>query len=396
MISPPSGLPSSNFSSQSLASSALSLAFRHLLRVVGVLVAIPLSLLGLLALFSGATWSGVSYSLSLLVVCYGLLTAPSRATRRRGVTRAGVAWLVLTALLRLATAARGETAEMTAGVSSSPRLVDRVLDEEDVAVSGARALVATGLLTDPDVRELVPQMKSAYRRMHAEQGDLPSPVVATYLGLQSPDASDKLAFDVPRRSVERTGAVVFLHGYAGGFTLPCWQIARVAARLGLATVCPSVGYRGDWWTADGERTVRATVDALHARGIHRVWLAGLSNGGIGASRLAPRMGHLFEGMILVSGAAPEAPRTSLPTLVLQGRADSMMPTDVARSYGAGAQSRYVELDAGHFAMLIRSEVADHAIESWLRQQLARSVRQKREVDVGADRREAGRVDHATL
>jgi pimeloyl-ACP methyl ester carboxylesterase len=345
-----------------------STAARHALRAIGFLVLLPASVLGVLALLSPATWSGAADALGLLVTFVGLVTAPARIHRRRGVARGGLAILVLTACARMAAAASGETAAMHAGADASPRVLDRLLDEEDVAVTGARTLIAIGGLTDPDVRELVPQMKNAYRSMRAEQGDLPSPVVATYLGLPAPGASDTLVFE-PRSSSHPAGAVIFLHGFAGSFTLPCWQIARVAARLDLVTFCPSVGYRGDWWTADGEATVRRTVAELHARGIRRIWLAGLSNGGIGASRLAPRMPHTFQGLILISGAAPEAVPTSLPALVLQGRDDAMMPASLARSYASRSNGRYVELDAGHFAMLVRSDAADRAIESWLRQRM---------------------------
>jgi pimeloyl-ACP methyl ester carboxylesterase len=345
---------------------------RHALRVVGLVVLLPASVLGLVALLSPATWSGAAYAVGLLVTFVGLVTAPSRIDRRRGIVRGGLGILVLTALVRFGTAARGETAAMHAGADASRgrAALGRLLDEEDVAVTGARVLVATGGLTDPDVRELVPRMKDAYRHMRAEEGDLPSPVVATYLGLQAPGASDTLVFERSSAAAPPpAGALVFLHGFAGSFTLPCWQIARAAARVDLVTFCPSVGYRGDWWTAEGEATLRRTVAEIRARGIDRIWLAGLSNGAAGASRLAPRMPRTFEGLILISGAAPDASPTSLPALVLQGRDDAMMPSSIARAYASRSHARYVELDAGHFAMLVRRDAADRAIEGWLREQM---------------------------
>jgi predicted esterase len=348
-----------------------NLAARHALRLLGVLVLLPAAVLGVIALVMPATWSGAAYAFGLFVTFYGLVTAPSRIDRRRGVTRAGLAILALTAVTRMGTASRGETAAMHAGTDSSARVLDRLIDEEDIAVSGARVLIAIGGLTDPDVRELGPRMKDAYRQMRAEEGDLPSPVVATYLGLQAPGASDTLVFEPrPGTNGPAAGAVVFLHGFAGSFTLPCWQLARAVARVDLATFCPSVGYRGDWWTADGEATLRRTVAEIRARGIQRIWLAGLSNGGVGASRLLPRMPHTFEGVILLSGVAPDAAPTNLPTLVVQGRDDAMMPSPLARSYAARAHGRYVELDAGHFAMLVRSDATDRAVVSWLREQVA--------------------------
>ncbi len=203
-------------------------------------------------------------------------------------------------------------------------------------------------------------MRAGYDEMAREEGALPSPVLATYLGLERPGASDAIDF-------EHAGAdaVVFLHGYAGNFTMSCWLFARAAARAGLATDCPSTSWRGDWWTASGEAIVRERIAALRARGKTRVFLAGLSNGGIGASRLAPRLRGEIAGLVLVSGVAPDAGAPGVPTLVLQGRRDAMCSASVARAYATGNGASYVELDDGHFALLVDRDRAARAIADWL-------------------------------
>jgi len=210
-------------------------------------------------------------------------------------------------------------------------------------------------------------MANAYQRMHESEGDVPSPVLATYAGMQTPSEHDDIEIG---DAAGTGGAVVFLHGFAGSFTLPCWEISRAAARAHLATVCPATGWRGDWWSAEGERIVRATIASLRARGVAHLYLAGLSNGGVGVSRLAPRLPGTLRGVIVISGAAPEAPNPGVPLLVIQGRNDAMMPAAVARDYAERSAGRYVELDAGHFAMLLRAKEARDAMVPWLTQREA--------------------------
>ncbi|MEO1272150.1 MAG: hypothetical protein AAFX99_28985, partial [Myxococcota bacterium] len=76
---------------------------------------------------------------------------------------------------------------------------------------------------------------------------MPTPLLSTAFGLQHPEAFDTLVIE-PMAEEAPSRAVVFLHGYAGNFTLPCWQIAQAARLAGAVTVCPSVGLKGDWWT----------------------------------------------------------------------------------------------------------------------------------------------------
>jgi hypothetical protein len=71
--------------------------------------------------------------------------------------------------------------------------------------------------------------------------------------------------------------------------------------------------------------------------------------------------------VLISGAAPKAPAPRLPTLIVEGKHDSMMPARTMRAFAhrAGPLATYVELDSGHFAFLDRFEACERAIASWL-------------------------------
>ena len=307
-----------------------------------------------------ATPTGLAYGVAvLLLAAAGTL---ARREARRRLALAAVALLALTVGLRVGIAAGGRHLRLGTALDSTSRWIDRVLDEEDLAVNGARALAWTGFVRDPDVPGLAAVMRGAYGRMRAAEGATPSPVVATYAGLEAPGESDTVEIGDVAGS---EGVLVFLHGYAGSFTLPCWVVSRAAAEAGFATVCPATRWVGDWWSADGEATLRGTVADLRRRGARRLVLAGLSNGGIGASLLAPRLRGAFDGLIVLSGASPSAAPPSVPVLAIQGAHDAQIPAEVVRAYAAQVGGRYLSLDAGHFALLVREDQASPAITAFL-------------------------------
>jgi pimeloyl-ACP methyl ester carboxylesterase len=343
------------------------------LRVFAWMAILPYAAVAWLVVTGIATWSAVLYVVAGGVLLGGLATLPldqldpshppPKRRRPRGVSRGAAAVIVAVAAARTCSASHGRTLALAAREGGGARIVDRVVDESDLAVAGTRALVATGMLRD-DARELPGAMRAAYERFHAEEGDAPSPVAATYLGLERPSAFDLVVVD-PLVAAPPRDAVVFLHGFGGGFDLPCWQIARAVAPDGVITACPSTGWQGDWSSPDGAAILARTVALLHARGVERIVLVGLSNGGVGASHLAPRMAGAFAGLVLVSGADPEEPPPGIPTLVLHGRHDTMMSAAQARRYATHAGAKYVDLDAGHFAMLVRATQADREIRDFV-------------------------------
>lgn len=239
----------------------------------------------------------------------------------------------------------------------------RPSNEAGVALMGTKVLVSQGLLRDPDAPRVEDAMRAAYERMRADEEDPSSPLVLGSAPL-SADTSDLLTY-VPR-GARSDLAVIFLHGYGGRFALPCWQVARVAAQRSAMTACPDVGTDGAWWSPDGERILRATVRALQATGAKRIVLMGLSNGGIGATRLAVRMKGTFVGLVLFSGADPQAGAPGVPTLVLHGRRDAMVSQASSRAYAGAAGARFVDLPSGHFAMMLDASTVDPEVDRFLR------------------------------
>ena len=325
------------------------------------LVFVPLAatLVGL-AFVVGPSWSGWAYALGVALLASGLV-----ATARTGDGRlsgAALALLLGAACVHGLLATRGAHVSMTTTATGAPRWVGRIVDEGDGATLGAYLMVQTGLIRDPDVPAVPRAMHEAYAEMRAAEGDVPSPVVSTYLGLESPSDADDIVVEPPRRP---RGALIFLHGWGGNYTLPCWQVARAAAEVDLVTYCPSVGWRGEWASADGERTLRAALALPQARGIDRIFLAGLSNGAIGASLLANRFRGQFCGVILISGASARAGAPGVPVLVVQGDDDALCPASIARDYARRVGATYARLHGGHFALLLERTTAHRAIAAWL-------------------------------
>lgn len=326
-------------------------------------MALALLALLLAALSIGASWSTWVYLAALSLIAVGLIAAGLAQDRVRIASRTGLALLALTLCIRTCSAESGNSITMTTTAGSSARWLTRIVDEADAALIGGRLAFWSGRVHDSDVPRVPAVMRAAYNKLRAAEGDVPSPVLTTYLGLQSPDGADVIVnggIEQPR------GALIFLHGFGGGFTLPCWQLAAAARQASLVTYCPSLGWRGDWWTERGRHTLEQTLALLRRRGIERVYLAGLSNGAVGATRLAPRLRGVLRGLILISGAPRGGDAPGVPTLVLHGRHDQMASFDSARAYAARFSAAFVDLNAGHFALLLREEEAMSAIANWLK------------------------------
>jgi hypothetical protein len=335
---------------------------------VGLFYAPGTLLLLAAAAYVGASPSGWGYVAGLMLVMVGLLSRPWR--RRPGLTRVGLAVVVLVALGRLAFAT-GTHVDTPRVPDGGHRWVNRLVAERDGTLLAAHALVLSGGVPRSDAREFIPALEAAFDRMDDAEGPLATPAVATYLGLQSSKSFDTLVISPLDGSTPKS-AVVFLHGYAGNFAVYCWQMARAAQAISALTVCPSVGPKGDWWSPQGQRTLEATLDWLAAKGVRRVYLGGLSNGGAGASVLVNQVSHPrieLRGLMLVSGAWSEAPVPRVPTLLVQGTRDTMMPTRSMRALAEriGSRATYVEVDSGHFAFLDRHAECERAIAAWLRQ-----------------------------
>lgn len=312
------------------------------------------------------SWSAIAYVIALGVMLVGLLTMPfpNQSFRRpRGITRAGAVLFVVVGLVHAVSVGTGRSMHVTDENGKRARIAARFFEESDVNLAMTRALFGIGLLHN-DAEETPRAMRNAYEEMTREQGHLASPLVPTHLGLQSASGFDLVIID--REDGPLTdAAVIFLHGSAGNYDLPCWQLGKAVRSLGVTTACPSNAWQPAWASEDGRATIDQTIALLRARGLQRFVLAGLSMGGYGSSMVAPKMQGTFAGLLLLSGADPDAEPAGIPTLVIHGTHDTMADFSDAQHYVKHTNARFIEVDAGHFAFMVRYEPIARDIRSFV-------------------------------
>ncbi|NJO34082.1 MAG: prolyl oligopeptidase family serine peptidase [Rhodospirillales bacterium] len=137
--------------------------------------------------------------------------------------------------------------------------------------------------------------------------------------------------------------VIVLHGAfsSAAWTMRHYGFAEAAAARGFAAVFPQ-GLRGCWndgrnpfpWRADDVAFLKVLAGELIAEGIaepSRIYLAGISNGGMMAMRMLCEASDLFAGAGTIIANMPMAigakchPARPMPIVMFNGSADSWVP-----------------------------------------------------------------------
>lgn len=149
-----------------------------------------------------------------------------------------------------------------------------------------------------------------------------------------------LALSVPLtyQPAKGFGLVVCLHGagFSGEAYLERWQ-----ARLGedYVLACPTAPM-GAWFTRSAEELVLATIRSVQRR-YHidpdRIFLTGMSNGGIGAWMIGMHDAPLFAGIAPMASGLDNvlmpflANLRSTPIYIIHGAKDQVMPVELSRT-----------------------------------------------------------------
>lgn len=132
--------------------------------------------------------------------------------------------------------------------------------------------------------------------------------------------------------------VICLHGagFSGDSYLERWQ-PRLGERYLLA--CPSLDM-GAWWTDMGTALVLRVLEDV-ARTYHidrnRVYLTGMSNGGIGAFKIGIQFADRFAGIAPMAGGVPDPflplleDLRNTPVYIIHGKKDEVMPVELSRA-----------------------------------------------------------------
>ena len=134
------------------------------------------------------------------------------------------------------------------------------------------------------------------------------------------------------------GLVVCMHG--AGFTGEAY-LERWQARLGedYVVACPTVPM-GAWFTRRAEELVLATIRSVQRRyhiDSDRIFLTGMSNGGIGAWVIGMHDAPLFAGIAPMASGLDQvlmpflANLRSTPIYIIHGAKDQVMPVELSRT-----------------------------------------------------------------
>ena len=343
---------------------------RYLLLALGILIGIPLLVLLSLLPETSVSSLGIIYLLSYLLIVLGMLFAPLGLKRSFVLIFMGVILVLVTVAFRIVFPVSGSRINMvTLPSNSGPRLLNRVLNEQDAVLFGAQVGPYFRFITSNEKISLIPAFAQAYKETNADRATPLSPFLMTYFNQQRPDAFDVVIAEPDSKTPPKSG-IIFLHGFGGNFTIQCWLIAKPGFRINALTVCPSTGVNGQWWTPQGQAILQETFNYVHRQGVQRIYLAGLSNGAIGTSRLANQFKNELVGLILISGADPNAMITGLPVLVIYGKNDERIPASMVEQYVfvAGTNATYRPFEGDHFLLLKQADQVQKVIASWLNEQ----------------------------
>ncbi|MEM7333057.1 MAG: prolyl oligopeptidase family serine peptidase, partial [Chloroflexota bacterium] len=168
----------------------------------------------------------------------------------------------------------------------------------------------------------------------------------------------------------------------GNFKTYLWVWAQFAEEHGYIIVAPSYGF-GNWDRELGVTAVQATLaDAVQKANIdpNRVILAGLSNGGFGATRVAEQFPDAYQGVILLS---PGIDGQSIDNqayaegwngrshLIITGEQDKRIPVGYVNGRSQQLQNIGVDVTLhtfpkeDHFLFYSQPDDVMHLIAEWL-------------------------------
>jgi pimeloyl-ACP methyl ester carboxylesterase len=188
---------------------------------------------------------------------------------------------------------------------------------------------------------------------------------------------------VPRKaSVGPRPVLVFLHGSLGNFKPYTWVWSRLAEERGMIVVSPSFGF-GNWEQPGGAEAVLRTLDAVRREmpvDEKRIYLAGLSNGGLGVCRLAVEAPDIFRGLIFLSPVIiPDLVRSDTfqqrwrkrPVLVIAGEQDERIPLDFVLGQASAMESEGVQVTRrtfpgeDHFLFFSQPDPILKTVSDWM-------------------------------
>ena len=251
--------------------------------------------------------------------------------------RQATAWLSLLVLIVGALPAAGDSSPSQTGSdsASSTPLADLITDylygDPQTAEDLLASILADKRATQEDVERI---LRDGPAIRENPVGMQPSQTV------RARERTYRYGLYVPPsyRSTKEYALVICLHGagFTGDSYLERWQ-----TRLGDGYVlaCPTL-MQGTWWTRTAEELVLATIRDVTTRyriDPDRIFLTGMSNGGIGTYIIGAHHAAQLAGVAPMAGGLDSVLMSFLenfrhtPVYIIHGRQDQVMPVDLSRS-----------------------------------------------------------------
>jgi len=349
---------------------------KYLLCMLGIILTVPFLAVLIMATILPITSSGIGYLLTLFLMIAGLIMA-LKVQRYYLVITAGLVVFILIVSTRIVMGKSNSPSAVnmiTLPQQKGMRELNYILDEQDSLIFGEMLFHLIGGSSTEEHDGITQALYQDYSEIGRSQKIIPSPIINTYLGLQSPNAFDVVVIKPDVNRHPHVG-VLFLHGFMGNVTAQCWEIAQAASQVGMTTVCPSTDRQGRWWEPRGEAILESTFEYLKLQGINKIYLGGFSNGGFGISRLAAQMMNKEElvGIFLIDGFTNgrEVAKIGVPVLIIQGTSDERVPVSAGRQFAdeIGSVGTYEEMEGDHFLIMKQPAQVQNIISTWLASQM---------------------------
>ena len=249
------------------------------------------------------------------------------------MTRRFLSGVLVVILLGFADYEMDAAAAAAASSAEMKMQVFRYLDGTDTD-EAARTLQA--MLSDPNAT-----IDQAIRIIQTERDYAPQPtgtIPDERIDVQGRAYHLALSVPLTYQPAKGYGLIVCLHG--AGFTGEAY-LERWQARLGedYVLACPTIPM-GAWFTRDAEELVLVTIRSVQRR-YHvdpdRIFLTGMSNGGIGAWVIGMHDAPLFAGIAPMASGLDNvlmpflANLRSTPIYIIHGAKDQVMPVELSRT-----------------------------------------------------------------
>src|SRR6266487_2457068 len=270
---------------------SIQFIFRFLLCLLGVLLALPILAIIILAFRLPITISGMGYLSGCVLFILGLILAPLASRNSLILIITGTILVALVISIRLIFAQQDTTGDIRMITLPSGRealWINYLIDEQDSLIFGEALFHRIGGDSANEHQGITSALFADYSEMRVMQRVYASPLISTYLNLQGSTHLDAVII-APKINQSPAFAVIFLHGYMGNVTAQCWEIAKAIKVFGAVTVCPSTDWTGAWWQPQGQAILQETFEYLRGQGLQKFYLGGFSNGGLSINRLASQL-----------------------------------------------------------------------------------------------------------